>query len=901
MKKVFLFLFLTVTCALASRAYEPSESLIKKLQALKQQDQLATWIDERINYTIASPINRITFLMKSQQEIWRGLKSNQEKEAYLYLLINQGYYQLYAGDILNSILSYEKAYDFYNKYSIKVEAEEYILKPLANNYTRIGDYQKAIYIQNKSLQIALAKQNKELAASICSNLAISHQSKNDLLNAEKIVKQGIALQSEQNALSGLLLCTLAEIKFEQHFISEAQELANQAINLLRKNSSTNTPYWLLSAYSLAGSISLEKHQLAAAEKFYKQAIAISAIHFKHARKRELARIYTQVGKIHSQEKQFEKAISYFDYALELLVPNYKSSGIKNLPKSKELYAENKLQDALIEKAKALQQLAYPEAALQAYLLSFEVSEKIRSEYGYTISKQQLQAESKNLAEQAIEIAYQLWKKTGEDSYAYTVLALTEKTKARILADEISANDQKLASRNQNTLFKEKIKLENALAYYQKQNRLSVNKATQQQIETLYFKLSNIKKKLRSSLPTSTNTFILSKIPSGKRAIAFFYGELNDYIIVANSKGIKKLIQLPHAAAFHQRLENYLATYFHNGPAAMINNPKTFYKASNAIYKQLFSEIDFTDQEEILIIKDGLLNFLPFESLITSSSYEKNLQNWPYLLKKAAITYSYSIQSLSKEPVSKPNAPLLFNGIFISKTGSGKANIKAVELEYLELQKLLKGRFAKNKDVTVKRFKQTLQEADVLHISSHAYITDSLKDPVLELYKDKYYLFELGATQRVPQLLILSACQTADGELLSGEGVNSLSRGFIAAGAKGVVSSLWKVNDESAAGLMQIFYKEVVNHKKVAPALRNAKLSWLANTKNKMLLLPYYWDSLIYVGSPQDIVLEKAFWLNPIYVFISIVLIMLLILALWKYKLKNKDNTQLPTIKKVIKA
>src|SRR5690606_24923707 len=122
----------------------------------------------------------------------------------------------------------------------------------------------------------------------------------------------------------------------------------------------------------------------------------------------------------------------------------------------------------------------------------------------------------------------------------------------------------------------------------------------------------------------------------------------------------------------------------------------------------------------------------------------------------------------------------------------------------------------------------------------------------------FYLFEFSIFKRIPDLVVLSACQTADGKLLSGEGVMSLSRGFSAAGAKGVLSGLWKINDDVTANLMHSFYNLLAEHRNPEKALREAKLNWIQNTNtNKIMVLPYYWDSLIYVGKTQEIHLEKT--------------------------------------------
>ncbi len=96
-----------------------------------------------------------------------------------------------------------------------------------------------------------------------------------------------------------------------------------------------------------------------------------------------------------------------------------------------------------------------------------------------------------------------------------------------------------------------------------------------------------------------------------------------------------------------------------------------------------------------------------------------------------------------------------------------------------------------------------------------------------------------------ELVVLSACQTGLGKEIKGEGLVSLTRGFMYAGAARVVVSLWSVNDKATADLMTKFYQKMLKEgERPAAALRAAQVeTW----KQKQWQAPYYWAAFTLQG------------------------------------------------------
>ena len=117
--------------------------------------------------------------------------------------------------------------------------------------------------------------------------------------------------------------------------------------------------------------------------------------------------------------------------------------------------------------------------------------------------------------------------------------------------------------------------------------------------------------------------------------------------------------------------------------------------------------------------------------------------------------------------------------------------------------------------------------------------EELQDPLLRL--NTIYNLVLPA-----ELVVLSACETGLGEELAGEGLVSLTRGFMYAGAKRVVVSFWSVNDRSTSELMSKFYEKMYKENlKPGAALREAQLEMWESEGSWQD--PYHWAAFTVQG------------------------------------------------------
>lgn len=95
------------------------------------------------------------------------------------------------------------------------------------------------------------------------------------------------------------------------------------------------------------------------------------------------------------------------------------------------------------------------------------------------------------------------------------------------------------------------------------------------------------------------------------------------------------------------------------------------------------------------------------------------------------------------------------------------------------------------------------------------------------------------------LVVLSACETALGKEIQGEGLVGIARGFMYSGASSVMASLWKVDDLATAEFMKVFYKEMLHDKlRPAAALRRAQIAM-----SKRWPSPFFWAGFVLQGQP----------------------------------------------------
>jgi len=140
----------------------------------------------------------------------------------------------------------------------------------------------------------------------------------------------------------------------------------------------------------------------------------------------------------------------------------------------------------------------------------------------------------------------------------------------------------------------------------------------------------------------------------------------------------------------------------------------------------------------------------------------------------------------------------------------------------------------------------------LHFATHGVLAvdTGVQEPSLVLSSDggdSSHMFlsmsEILGLKLQPESVVLSACNTGSGKISRAEGVMSLGRAFLAAGAESVTVSLWQVSDDSTALLMERYYKGILENKKKSVALAEARYTVFTSGSTS----PFFWAPFIVIG------------------------------------------------------
>ncbi|MEG4208048.1 CHAT domain-containing protein [Microcoleus sp. Pol7_A1] len=300
-------------------------------------------------------------------------------------------------------------------------------------------------------------------------------------------------------------------------------------------------------------------------------------------------------------------------------------------------------------------------------------------------------------------------------------------------------------------------------------------------------------------------------------------------------------------------------------------------------------------KRLLIVPDGVLHYIPFTALtlpqtVGQSTNVSLIAEHEIITLPSASTLAILRQNYGERKPPNRTLAILADPVFSPEDERIKGKITQATIEKLEANNLGLNRSlrASNRQWPPERLPFTRQEAQtifslfpsassrqifdfdasrttatdgnlanyqIVHFATHGIANSKnpeLSGILMSMVNDKgnlvngfLRLTDIFNLKLAANLVVLSACQSGMGQNVKGEGMVGLTRGFMYAGAQRVAVSLWNVDDEGTAMLMQKFYQKMLQQKLApAAALRAAQMEMMQEEKWKS---PYYWAAFTLQG------------------------------------------------------
>jgi CHAT domain-containing protein/tetratricopeptide (TPR) repeat protein len=777
---------------------------------------------------------------------------------------------------------------------------------LFNSYGKfkqeIGDLSECIYYYKIAEEIAKPKALDRSKSFVYSNMASYFIVLNKLDSAKSYLKKALQYPANFEDISDKYL-KLAEIEGSNKNWTEMGKMLNLAQASFQKSvkgkAGSIFPLYEIGFLVAKGKNSLGISDYKNSELYLNEAIKKGLKYYNtNATTKTLIECYRNKSILFDTQQKYLLALQNLHKALQYNSNNFKSDNIAENPKIEFIKYKNDAIEIFKEKIKVLLSIYKKEGKKQYLDFALNTAERVHELINYQRNSYQLEGSKLFLSEQAheiyglgIEAAFLKYKNTNDTKNIDLAFKYSESNKAVVLFESIKVQQkttfvgvpQELIDQESDAIKKMAV-FENQLYKDQKNETLWRKK-----LIAITEVLANLKEKFKSKYPAYYKfkydvepisiAEIQKNLTTNQAVLEYFTFDkaLYNFTITANKSMFSK-----QTLAF-DLMENIVSLR-----NQIINKSidSHFQNLSFLIYKTVFSPqtVDFlktNNIENLKIITDGELNYIPFESLLTKipkSLKESNI----YLLEKYIISYLPSATFNWKNQITKdkswfPNKYVGFAPNFkeANDLPNNQANVAFLESNFTGES------FLKEAATKINFEKESAKNTQILHISTHGGASPA--DPMvsyLAFAEDSLFVHEIYSTDIPTDLAILDACETGVGKLNNGEGVLNLARGFLHAGAQAVAMSLWKLTSSpETSEIIRDFAIFVQDGQPKDAALRNAKIKYLDKYRNNLVLSqPFYWSPLILVGHSEA--------LEPNY--FKYWLVLLLALVTYAYSSKRQD-------------
>ncbi|MEN3334465.1 MAG: hypothetical protein V7641_3830 [Blastocatellia bacterium] len=674
----------------------------------------------------------------------------------------------------------------------------------------------------------------------------------------------------------LALTGLADLYHQQGAMEKASVRITQALGLSKKGDTD--PALLV----LKGQISQEQGAVENAKDAFEEALAI---YRNTSNVGGQVRVLCALSTLCLLVSQKQAALEYAEQAVELAEKQAKRA----ISLADHVNARELRWPAWLSRARAERVLGQKERALKSYLRAINHFKGIwwavyiTTEASAIALREESQATYREYIDLLMEQgqfkeAYEL----ADEAKARTLLIFTGARRKKPLSEDVK-QAATLSELSQSII---RLRLQLLAANLSREQQAKLQKELEEneykvQEIRLQAEMEHYKERLVWSKPATAEQLQKQMARDQMTLAEFSLGQNRSYLWLF-TRGEVYFEMLPGRKEIEQAIRSYLGVLAATPNHLHLEGDLAKARAqAESLFATLFGSLSqqIKPGQRLIVVPDGLLHFLPFEALV---------HNGHYLVEDHEISYNPSASMLGlwqdseSRVVNRDKLEILAVGDPAlepeSKAPGGKTQAKGLsdlaqqmraaqglhlaplprtrdEIQYIaslfpaDQRKVLLG--WECTEEALKR--EPLRRYRRLHIASHSLIDE--KSPlrsalVLTPGGEEDGLLEADEISRLDldcDLVVVSACQTGRGQLLSGEGIIGLSRAFLYAGARSVVVSLWNVSDISTGQLMKNFYQNLTGGLSNAAALRQAKLQMLSS--GKQTRHPHYWSSFVMVGKP----------------------------------------------------
>jgi len=329
-----------------------------------------------------------------------------------------------------------------------------------------------------------------------------------------------------------------------------------------------------------------------------------------------------------------------------------------------------------------------------------------------------------------------------------------------------------------------------------------------------------------------------RLDASTALVEYFIGPSGAGVFVRSDAGVQ-MRRIASASAFVARVREIRALMEKPGRAQWA----AFARASHELYQMCLAPIEgmIAAKKNLVVVADGPLHFVPFDALLTLAP---GAGKPAFALRRWNIVYAPSASAFAAMQRKRAGTAEIEWVAF----GNPEGDLPGAGEEVGQIARLFS---AKRTEVFLGRrvTKQSVLAAANtgarrVHFAMHGAFRDgprAVSGLVLANGDLLSPLDVLGSSWNA-DLVVLSACETALGPHLRGEGLQGMTRAFLYAGASSVAATLWPVDDAATRLLMTDFYRRVLSGSAPGDSLRSAKLSLLDSLPHAH---PYYWAAFVF--------------------------------------------------------